>query len=73
MSRKVALEVALAGAVRQVRVKEATEHGEPGEVVTVVGLDGRCIDVFLADDRKITEDHAVQIVSSHLHRIGVEA
>jgi hypothetical protein len=71
MSRRAALEAALGDKVRSVQVTESRLHGEPGERIRVTSHEGTGIDVFLADSRKITEDHAVTIVTSHLHRIGV--
>jgi hypothetical protein len=52
------------GTFDSVKIDRVVQHGEPGREVAVVES-GRVHTVFLADDRKITDDHAVRIIQSY--------
>lgn len=72
MSRKVRIAEALGNIVAGVSGRKDTMNGEPGETITVYGHNGRKIDVFFADNRKVKDQDAVRIVRSYLHRIGIK-
>ena len=52
------------GTFDSVKIDRIVQHGEPGREVTIRS---GCLvhTVFLADDRKITDDHAVHIIQSY--------
>lgn len=70
-ARSRAVAAALGNRVASVTGNREVYRGEKGENIRVQGHNGRYIDVFLADNRKIQDGAAVRIVQSYLSRIGV--
>jgi hypothetical protein len=69
MSRASALREAIGHEVDSIWLsREVVQHGETGQIIEVTKADRR-LSLFIADNRKVTEEQCVDIVRSYLSRL----